>query len=99
MRNKPLGLANKKDDISGGSKWLEKQRKTFFDDLGVQLGYKSMEDWYNVKAKDIQNNGGGGLLTNYYRNSPSEALQSVYPEHNWMLWKFKTVPMGYWERP
>lgn len=38
------------------------------------------------------------LLHKYYRGSPSEALQSVYPEHNWVWWKFKTVPHGYWEQ-
>lgn len=43
-----------------------------------------MDDWYHVTVEDIVKNGGGGLLT-CYNNSPSSALQSIYPEHNWEL--------------
>ena len=79
--------------------WKKKEnQKIFFNWLGSQLGHKSMDDWYNVTQKDIRNNGGGGLLGSYYRGSPSSAVQSVYPEHNWMLWRFNTVPRGCWER-
>lgn len=57
-----------------------------------------MDDWYRVTLQDIQKNGGGGLLQNYYGDSPSKALQTVYHEHEWMLWRFDTVPLGYWEK-
>src|SRR5258708_7454890 len=55
-----------------------------------------MDDWYNVSKEDIVKNGGNKLLAGYYNDSPSKALHSVYPEHNWILWKFKGVPPGYW---
>ena len=32
-----------------------------------------------------------------YGNSPSKLLQHIYPEYDWSLWKFDTVPMGYWQ--
>ena len=25
------------------------------------------------------------------------ALKSVYPEHNWMPWRFKKFPQGFWK--
>src|SRR4051812_46944886 len=75
--------------------WRQKQhQKEFFDWLGGQLGYKSMDDWYNLKREDILKNGGGKILSRY-RNY-LKSLQTIYPEHNWMLWRFKRVPIGYW---
>ena len=41
------------------------------------------------QQEDIYKNGGQGLLTGYYNGSPSKALLSVYPEHNWELERFK----------
>src|SRR5688572_6493148 len=64
----------------------------------TQLEYKCMDDWYNVTQEDIHKNGGGGLPVSHYKSSPSGALQSIYPEHDWMLAKSKTVPQGYWEK-
>src|SRR5690348_1552221 len=72
-----------------------KSHKIFFDKLSIHLGHKSMEDWYNITRDNIIKNGGERIL-GYYGNSPSVALQTVYPKHNWMLWKSKTVPKGYW---
>lgn len=48
-----------------------------------------MDDWYRVTTGDICKNGGKALLSQYYNDSLPKALQSVYPKHNWMIWKFK----------
>jgi len=78
--------------------WEQSQhRTTFFDRLFETLGYKSMNDLYNVTADDIVRNGGFKLL-NYYSGSPSKALQSAYPEHIWEIWRFDQLPMGFWEQ-
>ena len=71
-------------------------QKRFFDWLMIQLGYECMDDWYNVTGKDIHMNGGGGLLMRY-NDSPSVALQSIYPGHNWDLQKFKKKPTRFWQ--
>src|SRR5690349_10879594 len=76
-------------------KW--KLHRTFFDELGTQLGYKCMDDWYQVKTDDIVKNRGKILLDRYYEGSLSSALQNIYPEHKWMEWRFKIVPQGYWK--
>src|SRR5688500_6705904 len=82
------------------SGFWEKQenRKVFFDWLGFQLGYRSVDDWYNVTVEDFQDNKGGRLLQDHYSNSPSRALQVIYPEHDWMLWRFVKSPVAYLEK-
>lgn len=69
--------------------------RPFFDLLGAKLGYKSMDDWYKLRQRDILKNGGAHL--NEFVVSPSKALRTVYPDHNWTLWKFHFVPLRYWE--
>src|SRR5438132_981027 len=79
--------------------WSKGQnQKQFFDWLGTHLGYKEMEDWYNVRQENIHKCGGKELLSGYYNNSPSKALQSVYGEHTWVLWKFGQTPKGFWKK-
>src|SRR5689334_21048249 len=55
-----------------------------------------MDGWYNVTLEDILKHGGNGLLC-YYNGSPSKALQGVYPDHKWMVWRFGKVPKDYWD--
>src|SRR5690349_20034692 len=69
--------------------WGIKDRRKYLDGLMVQLGYKCMEDWYKVSQEDIYKSGGGGVLNYYYNGSPSKALLSVYPTHNWDADKFQ----------
>src|SRR5690242_3572757 len=63
-------------DKFGRELWTLSNQRHFFDRLFIQLGYKSMDDWYDVTAKDILKHGGGGF-PNSYNNSPSLALQKV----------------------
>lgn len=78
--------------------WANKENhRAFFDWSKGQLGYQIMDDWYNITNDDIRKNGGSALFCEYYGGSPSAALQSVYPEHVWLLWKFQNLPKGYWE--
>src|SRR5690348_9510194 len=74
----------------------EENHRLFFDWLFIQLGYKEMDDWYNVTQEDIHKYGGSRLLNGYYSDSPSKALQSVYPEHEWMMWKFGQTSKSFW---
>src|SRR5690349_6915619 len=73
------------------------RHKRFFDRLAKRLGCHSREDWYNVKLEVIIKHGGQRVLQ-CYNNSPLNALQSVFPEHNWIPWKFGQVPQGFWEK-
>ena len=75
---------------------IHRPHKLFFDNLGVKLGYKCLDDWYNVTTKDIYQNGGQLILSARYNGSPSWALQVVYPHHNWQLEKFTHKPQRFW---
>ena len=76
----------------------ETNHRKYMDWSYEQLGLKSMDDWYQVSQSDLQKYGGYGLLVRYYNSCLSTALQTIYPEHTWMLWKFKRLPLGYKDR-
>jgi len=65
--------------------------------LGGTLGYKNMDDWYQITGTLIQDNYGGGLLANKYRDSPQMFLQGVFPDVEWLPWKFGMTQNGYWD--
>ena len=72
------------------STWKDKQiHKDYAIWLGEELNYKNMEDWYKITKKDIHSNYGCGLLCDYYNDSPSQFLKSVFPDYPWKLSKFK----------
>lgn len=81
-----------------GAFWKKvENQKRFIDWLGTQLGYKQLADWYKVSVEDINKYGGKLLLSEQYNGSPSKVLQKVYPEHQWMPWRFNKTPNGYWQ--
>ena len=47
--------------------------------------------------KAIQKNGYQRIVQ-FYNNSLLQTLKSIYPEINWLPWKFKKVPNGFWDR-
>jgi len=74
----------------------EENRKKYFKKLGKILGYKKPEDWYWVKKKDFIDNGGGGLLVTYYRNSPSLAVKTLCDCYDFKDWLFHPPPNSFW---
>ena len=80
-----------------GGSWgnMNIQRK-FMEWLGTRLGIKKMDDWYELTTEKICDNGGKTLLEGYYHGSPSQLLQTIYPNFPWQLWRFSNVPKGYW---
>jgi len=65
--------------------------------LGERLGYKIMDDWYQITKTLICDNYGGGLLASKYRNSPLTFLKGVFPDDEWLPWKFYTTSHGTWD--
>ena len=47
--------------------------------------------------KDFTDNYGGGLLSRYYKDSPIKFLESVFPEKNWLPWKFEVSSNNTWK--
>jgi hypothetical protein len=48
-----------------------------------------------VTVKDFLELDGIGLL-NKFNGSPPHLLSTVYPEYEWLPWKFKHLPSKYW---
>jgi hypothetical protein len=71
-------------------------RRRFFDWLFQELQLQSLDQWYSVPREVVINNGGIGLITHYYSNSLVNALKALYPEHNWLEWRFPKVSRSYW---
>jgi hypothetical protein len=65
------------------------------EDIGSQLGVKSLEDWYNIKYRDVVQKG-GKVVINHYKSSLYKMLQSLYPSYNWKADKFVNKPKNYW---
>ena len=75
--------------------WNNKDnQRNFMDQLGNRLGFKEMDDWYGITAKQIHENGGVTLLNKYGR-SPSKLVMAVYDNHQWQQSRFNTQH-GYW---
>jgi hypothetical protein len=78
--------------------WVdEANRRKFFDWLFTELKLTTMDDWFEVSPSVVRGRGGAALLRNYYQDSLPLALASVYPEHNWPQYRFKHVPLGFWD--
>lgn len=73
----------------------ENQRR-FFEDLRVSLSLKTLEDFYSVSPNDIRARGAAGLIDYCHEGLLGNALQSVYPTHDWQPWRFERVPYGFW---
>ena len=71
-------------------------RRSYMNWLGQRLGYRCMDDWYEISSLDFQRNKGGGLLQ-CYDNSPAQAVADFVARRNWCPWKFHRVPSRFWE--
>lgn len=56
--------------------------------LGNKLQIEDMEGWYSVTAYTFHKHRGDTLLS-LYNNSPAQLITDVFPNHNWIIWKFK----------
>jgi hypothetical protein len=68
---------------------MENQRAVL-ESVGAQIGVKKgdLSSWYKVNSKTLWKFGLSRLLS-LYSNSISTMLKKVYPEYDWIPWKFK----------
>jgi hypothetical protein len=50
-----------------------------------------------VTYKDFVRIGVKDLLKDYYNSSVEQLLAAVYPEYEWLPWRFPCLPKKYWE--
>ena len=68
-----------------------------FSLIGLEeFDHSKFENWYQVKMSQICERGGAGLLVSQFASSLPRALVSIYPEYQWLMWRFEKVPNGYW---
>jgi len=70
---------------------LENQQR-YLSWLGGKLGFAKPEDWYNITAKDFEDNHGRTLL-DLYSDSPSKILRANFPESGFLPFKFCKSPI------
>jgi len=73
---------------------LRNSQRFMLERLGEKMGFQKLDDWYKVSSKDLEQNG-AQLITALYGSLP-KLLETIYPQHNWISWKFNKVPNGYW---
>lgn len=85
-----------KFDTSPMSYWTQPGNRAHFIKWFASLsGFSSLDRWYSVDLESIRREGGGGLLA-IYNDSLFRLLQEVYPDHEWLPWKFKKLPSSIW---
>ena len=77
--------------------WFEREnRLEYMAWLEERLGIQNDDDWYKVEESDFSANSGAGILANHYNGSVLTAMCEYRPWVNWLPWKFKKVPRGFW---
>jgi hypothetical protein len=70
-------------------------RQRYMRWLGKQLGFRRVEDWYQVTQRHFEHWEGGGLLA-HFASSPSAVVKDYRPTYPWLEWRFVHVPVGFW---
>ena len=86
-------------NLSKYKSWKEiSSQKNLFESTAKQVGIADLEDWYKFSVKKLfsVDRSFHSLLKNQYRGSLFLALSSIYPEHKWIPWRFKSVPRNFW---
>lgn len=77
--------------------WDQRENRTkYMDWLAERCGFTSVADWYGVSGRDFRKNCGRGLLYTRFRDSVYQAVCDYRPDFDWLPWKFRTCPNGYW---
>lgn len=74
----------------------EDNRVAYLTWLGEQLGYHEPEDWYQITGELMGQHYGKTLVVS---GSFPELLSELYPDYQWLPWKFQQVPFRFWTDP
>ena len=76
--------------------------------LYLNQDIQTLDDWYKVQHKQVEELGGRSLLRQYSGSMSKSkrligltimklVLKEIYPSHNWDVSKFVSLPHRYWE--
>jgi hypothetical protein len=88
------GISNKKEKVPRGYWANENNQRMHLDMIGRELGVKQMDDWYKVSAQEVRKR--ATFIGDYHNNSLPYALEALYPEHKWDIFRFASLPKGFW---
>ena len=76
--------------------------REYLDWLGEKRNNKSIECWYSLSHKELEDNHGGSLWgsrDSLFKKSGVclKVLEYAYPEVDWLAWKFPNVPNGWFD--
>jgi hypothetical protein len=54
------------------------------------------DSWYDVSVETIEKLGGGPMLS-HYNGYLHKAIPQIYPEIQYVVWRFKDIPENFWE--
>jgi len=83
------------DPMPDGSWKDSNNQRIYMDWLGEELGYTKPEDWYGIARLDFVRNSGDSLCARF-DHSPVKAVCSIYPEYEFLPWKFKRCTKAFW---
>ncbi|MGZ0171073.1 MAG: hypothetical protein ACKVHE_16075 [Planctomycetales bacterium] len=77
--------------------WLsDDHRRLYLIWLGQRLGYRKLDDFYQMKTGDFKANRGSGALLHCWGSSSVAAVMETFPDHNWHEWLFVSCPRSFW---
>lgn len=78
--------------------WSEyANQRAFCDEFARKFDVRTLEHWYHVTARSFSQAGGGSVLHNYYGGSLPKLLEAVYPDYQWLPWRFNITAGTYWD--
>src|SRR5689334_20460676 len=76
----PSNLFPQKQTLFDRANWLNpSNRREFFEAIGKELGFKSLDDFYKLSMDDIIHRGGKALLSIHFDGSIFSATKSTFP--------------------
>jgi hypothetical protein len=71
-------------------------QKAFLDWFMQQRNISSPEDWYKITRSDVHSAGGASLISTKFGDSLLKLAKALYPNHEWLEWKFDKAPRSFW---
>jgi len=71
-------------------------QEQFLDAFARAKRIKVLDDFYTVSALEVSRSMHGTMLSGIFGGSLHKVLNAMYPQHDWKLTKFVSVPQNYW---
>lgn len=75
---------------------LWENRKMLADWFMKEQGWGGLEDWYSCTTTVLKRSKLNSMLTRVYNSSLIDMLKDLYPDQNWLPWKFVSAPNTFW---